>query len=101
MLEIKTNPEEGSCEMSVSGNVKDIMYDTILINDSILNFLYENDEEAAVFLANILVEHLQEFLDGNVEEVTGAMKKEIQVHVDGDALEAMKALIDAQKGDAA
>ena len=101
MLEIRTNPEEGSCEMSINGNAQEIMYDTIIINDSIIKFLYENEAEAAIYLVNVLVEHLQEFLDGNVEEVTGAMQKAFHIQVDSDALEAMKALIDSQNGDVA
>ena len=99
MIEMKTNTEEGSCEMSIEGELGDAMYDVLIFSNAMLKFFEGIDPSISMGFSEIMVEYFQDYLDGNLEP--SEIAEHEQIHIDGEAMKVLQELLEAQSGDAA
>lgn len=88
MLDIQTNPKDGSVQLSMEGKLRDIMLDLVLVMSSVTGAIQEDEgKEVADDVRKTIARYLIETVrDGDILE-----GQHQTVEIDGDMLDFLKA----------
>lgn len=88
MLDIQTNPKEGSVQLSLEGTLRDVIFDLVLVMSSVTGTI-QDDEGKEV--ADGVRKTIARYLIDTVKDGDALNENRQRIEIDGDMFDFLKA----------